>query len=221
MTRGVILDIDGTLVISNDAHAWSFVQALAQVGHPVPFERIRPLIGMGSDQLLAALGLSSEDQRQEIARAARHIFLERFAPRLVPTPGSRALVQAMKERGLKLAIATSAPGEEMETLLHLAQIEDLVQRRTSASDVARAKPSPDVIEAALGELDLPPHQAIMLADTPFDLQACSRAGVGMIAVRTGGWSDLQLTGALAIYDNPLDLLAHYDISPLAGYSQRG
>ena len=54
----------------------------------------------------------------------------------------------------------------------------------------------------------------MLGDTPYDLESAHRAGIGMVAVRCGGWQDKDLQGALAVYDDPADLLAHFEQSPL-------
>lgn len=218
MIRGMILDIDGTLVLSNDAHTWSFVQAFAAHGYNIPFERIRPLIGMGSDKLLPALvpGLSpKEGKGREIVQMHEQTVLQKFSSQLEPAPGSRALVRELKRRGLKLAIATSASGELLQTLLQKAQVDDLVHARTTSSDVDESKPAPDVVQAAMQELGLDPPEVLMLGDTPYDLMSASRAGVDAIGVLTGGWSRDQLAGARAVYESPLDLLEHLDTSPVS------
>jgi phosphoglycolate phosphatase-like HAD superfamily hydrolase len=54
----------------------------------------------------------------------------------------------------------------------------------------------------------------MIGDTPYDIEAAAQLGIPVIAVRCGGYADADLAGALAIYDDPADLLAHYDESPL-------
>jgi phosphoglycolate phosphatase-like HAD superfamily hydrolase len=71
-----------------------------------------------------------------------------------------------------------------------------------------------VVHAALDELGLPADQVVMIGDTPYDVEAAGRAGVAIIALRCGGWDDDALKGAIAIYADPADLLAHYDSSPL-------
>lgn len=217
MIRGMILDVDGTLLMSNDAHTWSFVRSFAQHGYEIPFERIRPLIGMGGDKLLPALvpGLSSEKgQGKDISETRKEILLHDYAPDLEPTPGARALVQELKRRGIKLAIATSAKQDELEVLLKRAQVDDLVTKKTSSSDVNASKPAPDVVDVAMQELGLDPDEVLMLGDTPYDLESAARAGVKTIAVLTGGWSRDQLAGAAAVYESPLDLLEHLDESPV-------
>jgi phosphoglycolate phosphatase-like HAD superfamily hydrolase len=87
--------------------------------------------------------------------------------------------------------------------------------KTSSDDVSHSKPDPDLVHAALAEADLPAAQVVMLGDTPYDIEAAGRAKVGVIAFRCGGWGDKDLSGALAVYEDPADLLAHYATSPLS------
>ncbi|HEY9848091.1 MAG TPA: HAD hydrolase-like protein [Leptolyngbyaceae cyanobacterium] len=75
--------------------------------------------------------------------------------------------------------------------------------------------APDIVEAALSKLNLEPNEVVMIADTPYDIQSANKAGVEVIAFRSGGFDDSQLKNAIAIYDDPADLLANYDNSPLA------
>jgi phosphoglycolate phosphatase-like HAD superfamily hydrolase len=86
---------------------------------------------------------------------------------------------------------------------------------TSSSHAAKSKPDPDIVRAALGTLQLEPSQAIMIGDTPYDIEAAARLGMRSIAFRSGGRSDADLRGAAAIYDGPADLLAGFDASLLA------
>lgn len=216
--RGVLLDVDGTLVLSNDAHARAWVEAFAEHDYEVSYERVRPLMGMGGDKLLPAVvpGLSeAEGTGKLIAERRKAIFLEQYAPALRPTPGARQLVERMKDAGLKLVIASSAKSDELEALLRAAQIEGLVQEATTSSEADASKPAPDVIEVALRKIGLPAEQVLLLGDTPYDVESAGKAGVGVIAVRCGGFSDERLAGAVAIYENPADVQAHYETSPLA------
>jgi HAD superfamily hydrolase (TIGR01509 family) len=213
----VILDMDGTLVDSNDAHAHAWVEALREAGHSVSFERIRPLIGMGGDKLLPeAIGLSEEEPEGErISERRGEIFREKYLPRLVAIAGAADLVGHLKAEGHRLAVASSAKGDELEQLLRIAGIEKLVAHRTSSSDADNSKPEPDIIHAALDRLGSVPDEAVMIGDTPYDVEAARRAGMDTIAFRCGGWDDKGLAGALAIYDGPADLLRRYADSPLA------
>ena len=214
----VILDMDGTLVDSNDAHAHAWVEALREAGHRVSFERIRPLIGMGGDKLLPeAIGLSEEEpEGARISKRRGEIFREKYLPNLQAIEGAADLVAHLKAEGHRLAVASSAKGDELEQLLRIAGIEELVEHRTSSSDADNSKPSPDIIHAALDRLNCEPGDAVMIGDTPYDIEAARRAGMGTIAFRCGGWDDAGLRGALAVYDGPADLLRRYPDSPLAG-----
>jgi len=218
--RGVILDVDGTLVLSNEAQAKSWVEAMADFGYYVSVERIGPLVGMGGDKVLpetTGLQKNSEDGIKIDARRAE-IFKQKYLPTLQAAPGARDLLQHMREKGLKLAVASSAKMDELKPLLQVVGAADLVQEETSASDASQSKPNPDIIQVTLQRIGLPADQVLMLGDTVYDIEAAGRAGIGTIALRCGGWSDRDLKGALAIYNDPADLLEHYDTSPLGDSS---
>jgi HAD superfamily hydrolase (TIGR01509 family) len=214
--QGVIFDVDGTLVDSNDAHAGAWVEAFEEAGYRVPFERVRRLIGMGGDQLLPeAIGLQGDTPSgQAISERRSQIFREKYLPRVKPFPGARELVERLHHDGYALAVASSAQPEELQALLKIAGVDDLIGAKTSAGEVEQSKPEPDVVVAALRKLRLPASAAVMIGDTPYDVEAARRAGVAVIAFRSGGWSDRDLDGALAVYDGPADLLARIDASPL-------
>ncbi len=211
MVQGILFDIDGTLVLSNDAHAHSWVEAFAAFGFPVQFDDVRKLIGMGADKLIDALYPEMNDEEGiggQIKERRKQLFLEKYAPGLQPAPDARELVQAAKDAGLKLIAASSAGQKELATLLKAAQVDDLLIKATTADDVEKSKPDPDIVTIALDKLGMPAEQAIMIGDTPYDIQAAEQAGVRCIAVRCGGWEDEALQDAAAIYDDPADILAH-------------
>ncbi|WP_119069528.1 HAD family hydrolase [Aggregatilinea lenta] len=215
--RGVILDVDGTLVDSNDAHAQAWVDALTEAGYIAPYEMVRPLIGMGGDKLLpAVIGVQIDtDEGQLLDERRGQIFKARYLPELSGFEGVPALLERLKRDGIRLVVASSAKAEELEHLLKIAQADGYIEKQTSSDDVDHSKPSPDVVHAALDRLGLPPLQTVMLGDTPYDVEAATRAQVPIIGLRCGGWREDQLEGAVAVYDDPADLLAHYDDSPLA------
>ncbi|MEH1943724.1 MAG: HAD family hydrolase [Nostoc sp.] len=217
--KGVILDVDGTLVISNDAHAQAWVEAFATFGYEVKFEQVRPLIGMGGDQIIPkfAPGLSDgQGKGKEIADKRKELIVNKFATNLAPANGTRQLILKMLSVGLRLIIATSATSEELSVLLKAAQVDDLLSQdeATTSNDAEASKPDPDIVEAALSKLNMQASSVVMLGDTPYDIESANKAGVGTIALRCGGFDDSQLKDAIAIYDDPSDLLTHYDSSPL-------
>jgi len=210
--RGAIFDIDGTLIDSNDAHAHAWVAAFAEAGIDVPFSTVRPMIGMGGDKLMpAAAGIDEEsDKGSRIARRRGEIFKEKYLPTLNAFRKSRDLLLALRDAGLRLAVASSAKEVELDVFLDIAGVKDLIEHATSSSDAKNSKPDPDIVHAALARLDLAPDEVVMVGDTPYDVEAAKRIGVRTIAVRCGGWDDENLDEAIAVYDNPADLLAHLD-----------
>ena len=208
----VLFDIDGTLVDSNDAHAHAWVDAFRDAGLTVDFAHFRRCIGMGGDKLMPEVsGLSEESpQGQQISKRRGEIFRTRYLPTLKPFPGAATLVQAVKNRGLTAVAASSAKADELRALLKTAGVADLLDAATSSDDAEESKPDPDILHAALQRAHAKPSQAVMIGDTPYDIEAAARAGVAAIAFRCGGWDDDALRGAIAIYDGPWDLLARLD-----------
>jgi len=214
---GVLLDIDGTLVESNEAHALSWVQSLREHGRNHSLDEVCPLIGMGGDHLLPALlGIRSESEEGiRLSQRKKEIFFREYLPHLQPTPGANALIRKLRNLGLKLAVATSASEDEVHALLRICQGNDLIPEKTSRTEAGKSKPSPNVIEVALAKLGTYPGETLMLGDTPYDIEAALKAGVQTIALRCGGWTDDELPGALAFFDSPQDLLENLEFSPLA------
>lgn len=221
--RGVIFDIDGTLINSNDAHAHAWVDAMHDSGVDVPFEKVRPLIGMGGDKVLPEVLDISKDSQQGKAVDQRRseIFRQRYLSSIRAFPQAKELLQYLHGQGLQLIIATSSKQQELGTLLNIIgpHVSDLFTQETTSSDAPQSKPDPEPIKVALQKGHLKADEAIMIGDTAFDIEAAAKVGVKAIALRSGGWSDSDLKGAIAIYNDPADLLAHLDTSPLA--SQNG
>lgn len=217
MLRGVLFDIDGTLVDSNAAHARSWADTLREAGYEVPFDVLWPMIGMGGDKLLpAAAGIEIDsDLGKALGDRRWEIFQRDYLKNLRPTPGARDLVQRMKDDGLELIVASSASGEELGALMEAAQVADLFEKTTSSSDAEDSKPDPDIVQAAVKKSGHKPEELIMLGDTPYDVQAAIGAHVKLVGVLCGGWTAIELSGATAIYSDPADVLRWYDASPFA------
>lgn len=215
--KGVILDVDGTLVDSNEQHALAWRDAFRRATREFPLERIRRLIGAGGDKLYYEL--TGEDvgsaEGQAISADCKKIFRETYLKHVRPLAGSRELIERFKQAGLELAVASSSRPEDLEALLKIAGVPELAEKSTTSDDAERSKPDPDVVQVAVGKLKLKPNEALMLGDTPYDIEAGSRAGVAVVAVRSGGWADADLSKAVAIYDGPADLLAGFDGSPFS------
>ena len=216
MLRGVIFDVDGTLVDSNDAHAQSWVDTFGEAGYDVPFEAVRPLIGMGGDKLLPKAIDVRHDSKEgkKLSERRSEIFRRDYLPGLRALEGSRALVQRVRDEGLKPVVATSAKDEELKGLLKAAEVADLMEEKATASDAKRSKPDPDIVEAAIEQAGMEAPELVMIGDTPYDVEAATRAGIPIIGFRSGGWGDADLAGAVEIYDGPAHLLEEYASSLL-------
>jgi HAD superfamily hydrolase (TIGR01509 family) len=214
--RAVLLDVDGTLVDSNDAHAHAWVEALAESGGRVDFLRVRPLVGMGSDKVLPALiGVAADSaEGEQIVERRGEIFRTNYLPHLRPTRGAQQLLEWLRDDGLQLVVATSAKPDELDGLLQVAGATRLIDGASSSADADRSKPDPDIVRAALVKADCQPDEAIFIGDTPYDIAAGNHLRVAVIALRCGGWwTDRSFEGAAAIYNDPDDLVEHYLLSP--------
>jgi HAD superfamily hydrolase (TIGR01509 family) len=214
--KAVLFDVDGTLVDSNDAHAHAWVKAFTENGVTVDPAHVRRCIGMGGDKLMPEVSGLAEDSAKGSAIAKRRgeIFKQEFLPKLNAFRDSDRLVAAVKQRGLIAVAASSAQEDELKALLKIAGADSLMDAATSSDDAEESKPEPDIIEAALERAKASPPEAVMIGDTPYDIEAAARAGVATIAFRSGGWTDADLKGAVAIYDGAWDLLARLDDSLL-------
>lgn len=210
--KAVLFDVDGTLVDSNDAHARAWVDAFAAFGVAVDFGRVRRSIGMGGDKLMPHVAGITEDSPlgKQIAERRGEIFKSKHLPHLRPFPGAHDLVAAVKARGLTAVAASSAKEDELHALLAIAGAESLLDAATSSDEAEESKPDPDIIHAALRKAHAEPANAVLIGDTPYDVEAAGRAGAECIALRCGGWRDADLRGAIAVYDGPWQLLERLD-----------
>jgi HAD superfamily hydrolase (TIGR01509 family) len=204
-------------VDSNDAHARAWVDVFAEFGRAVPFERVRPLIGKGGDKLMPeTIGVDAESaEGKRIGERRSEIFHDRYLPELKAFPRAEELLARMRSQGLALVVATSAKKDEMNALLEICGAKRLVNGATSSDDAEESKPDGDIVAAALSRAGASADEALMLGDTPYDVEAARRVGVATVALRSGGWDDAALSPAVAIYDDVRDLFDRYAASPFA------
>ena len=214
--KAVFLDIDGTLVDSNDVNARAWMEALQAHGLEINYIKLREAVGMGGDNLLPRLAnLDSESEKgKAISETRSEILKAKYLPDLKAFPKVKELLTRLHDDGYKLVAATSAKADEAEALLKLTGAEGLVDEITTTQDAKNSKPDPDILHAALQKSGLSAAEVVMLGDTPYDVEAAQKAGIQSIGVRCGGWTAPDLKGALAVYNDPADLLAHYAESPL-------
>lgn len=220
MADALIFDIDGTLLDSVDLHAKAWQEAFEHFGHTIDFPIIRSQIGKGGDQILPVF-LSDEERKnygKKLEEYRADLFKRKFLPEVKSFPCVRELFEKVISSGQKVALASSARGDELKIYEQIANIEDLVHAETSSADAEKSKPHPDIFEAAVERLgNLDPAKIVAIGDTPYDAEASAKAGLKPVGVLCGGFAeqDLRKAGCIAIYRDPEDLLKNYDHSPLA------
>lgn len=214
-----ILDIDGTLVDTNYQHTISWARAFARHDIVIPLWRIHRHIGMGGDQVVTALCGGEVEERlgDEIRDAEGELYME-LIDEVHPMEGSRELLVALRDRGHRVVLASSAKPEEVDRYLDMLDARELANDWTTSGDVERTKPAPDLVHAALEKAGDDPGTAVMVGDTPWDVKSAAEAGVETITVITGGFSEQELTeaGAVAVFESVADLCAQLDSTRLRG-----
>jgi HAD superfamily hydrolase (TIGR01549 family) len=213
---GAILDVDGTLVDTNYHHTVAWYRAFRRHGIVLPLWRIHRHIGMGGDQVVAALaGQEVEVEQGDDVRAAEKTLYRALIEEVEPFDGARELMADLKERGHAVVLASSAKEDEVDHYLDLLGARDLVDGWTTSADVEATKPEPDLVLAAIEKAG--GGEAVMVGDTTWDCEAAGRAGVATLAVRTGGFSaqELEEAGAAAVFESIAELRERLDETPLA------
>jgi HAD superfamily hydrolase (TIGR01509 family) len=211
-----ILDIDGTLVDTNYHHAIAWYRAFEQSGEILPLWRVHRHIGMGGDQLVAALaGDEFEAEHGDDVRAAEKVLYMALIHEVRPFPDARPLMEDLVERGHRLVLATSAKPDEVEHYLDLLGARELTDDWTDSGDVERTKPEPDLVAAAVEKAGGGP--AVMVGDSTWDCEAAGRAGVATVAVLTGGFSEAELreAGAACVFESLNELRKNVGRTPLS------
>jgi HAD superfamily hydrolase (TIGR01549 family) len=210
-----ILDIDGTLVDTNYHHAVAWYRAFRAHGFVVQLWRIHRHIGMGGDQLVAALiGKQADGEHGDGIRDAEKQAYMALIDEVAPLEGARELIAELKRREHTVVLASSAKADEVEHYLDLLVVRDLADDWTTSDDVEQTKPKPDLVLAALEKAG--GDDAVMIGDSVWDCEAAKRAKIPSIGVLTGGFSqeELREAGASAVYESIVELRRGLDGTPL-------
>ena len=215
--HGLIFDIDGTLVDTNQAHVEAWRRAFQRLGNDVPRERIELEIGKGGDLLVPSiLGDDAEKHHGDALRKAqKEEFLEIASrERFRVFPGVPELFHALRQRGIWTALATSSDRKHLQATCDSAGIDlpSLADVLVTKADVEASKPEPDVVIAAWEKLKLSPAECAMVGDTVYDAQACRAAGVVFLGVTSGGTPEdvLLEAGACAVWRDTGHLYSDLD-----------
>ncbi len=210
---GVLFDVDGTLVDSNYLHTLAWSRALRDVGEWAPMNAIHRLVGMGGDNLIPEL-LGHECPEAEKVRSERYHDL---LGEVRAFPGAKRLVATVHQRGLATALATSSPSEELASILKILDVDEFLDAKTTADDISSSKPDPEVFLKAMEAASMDPSRTLAIGDSVWDVRAALAAGIGCVAVESGGSSrsELRGAGALHVYRDVNELRLHFESSPLA------
>jgi HAD superfamily hydrolase (TIGR01509 family) len=213
--RAFIFDIDGTLVDSNELHVDSWDRAFRKFGKQFSRERLEAQIGKGSDQYLPEFLTKAEIEEfgKDLDEYRSDIFRKEYLPRVKPFPKVRELFQRIRDDGKCIMLASSGKKKDTKYYVDLLNIDNIIEGCTSADDADRSKPAPDIFTAALDKLgDMSAEEALAVGDTRFDVEAAAKIGLKTIALTCGGTTEevLNKAGAIAVYADPADLLAHSD-----------
>jgi phosphoglycolate phosphatase-like HAD superfamily hydrolase len=215
MATAAILDVDGTLVDSNYQHAIAWFRAFREQGVTPPIWRIHRHIGMGGDQLVAAVaGAEVEERCGDAIREAEGRLYGELIDEVCAFEGARELLAELRERGHPIVLASSAKAEEAEHYIELLDAGELLEAYTTSADVEHTKPEPDLVAVAMqkaGELS-----GVMVGDSVWDVEAAARADLKTIAVLTGGFADAELrdAGAVDVFESLVELREGLDSTPL-------
>jgi len=212
-----LLDLDGTLVDTNYHHALAWYRAFRQHGVVLPVWRLHRHIGMGGDQLVAAVAGDEVEKRcGDDVRAAEKVLYLELIEETEPLDGAKEFVEELKRRGHTVVLATSAKSNELDHYVDLLGVGDVVDATTDSEDVEQTKPEPDLVHAALEKAG--GGDAVMVGDTVWDVAAAKKAGVATVCVLTGGFSEAELrdAGAASVFESIAELQERLDETPLAG-----
>lgn len=213
LRAGVLFDLDGTLVDTNYLHTLAWSRALREAGEWAPMNAIHRLVGMGADQLLPEL-LGHDSPEATAARARHYSDLVGDA---CAFPGAAQLLRSLHDRGLAVVLATSASSDELAVLRKLLDADDVIDTHTAGDDIDRSKPDPEVFLTAMRSAGIDPERALAVGDSVWDIQAARAAGIGCVAVESGGFSQHELaeSGAARVYRDVDELRTQLHTSPLA------
>jgi HAD superfamily hydrolase (TIGR01509 family) len=182
----------------------------------LPVWRLHRHVGMGGDKFVAAVaGEEIERKLGDQLRERWEVLFDGVIHEVAPLEGAHELMTDLKDRGHAVVLASSSIQKHLDHFLDLLAARDVVDAWTTKDDVEASKPDPDLVRAALQKAGT--GDAVMVGDTPWDVEAARRAGLDTICVITGGFSKDELSdaGAVAVFESVAELRERLEETPLS------
>lgn len=187
--RAVLWDLDGTLVDSEEFHWLSWRDTIRPEGVELTYEQFLASFGQRNDRIVPAwLGADVDVERMARIGEDKEAEFRRLAEAhgLVPLPGAKAWLAALKAAGWKQSIASSAPRVNVEMMLRVAGLDGCLDAIVAADDVTIGKPDPQVFLKAAEKLGVPPARCVVVEDAAAGIEGARRAGMRSVGVTKNG-----------------------------------
>jgi HAD superfamily hydrolase (TIGR01549 family) len=210
--QGLLFDIDGTLVDSNDYHARCWIEAFAHFDKFFDYQFIRHQIGKGGDLLVPDV-LNAKEMRkfgEKVKKYRTKLYKEKYLEQVKPFPFVESLFEAVRANEIRIALASSSNEEEVEYYTRLLNAEEFIEGSTSKSDAQFSKPSPEIFEAAVERAGSDPKFTFAVGDTPYDILAAHRIAMPVIAVLSGGFERDLLAKAEFVLNDAGEIPGKFD-----------
>ncbi len=183
MYRALLFDLDGTLAETDSLHLPTWVDALEPYGVEVDEEFYRDKISGRSTaeivrELLPEL---TDEQGRSIGDAKEASFRER-ASELEPLPGLVDFVERGRKRGMRIALVTNAPEENVKMILLALKLRDFFDTVVLADEVEAVKPDPAPYRAALEKIGVPAEEALAFEDSISGISSSVAAGIPTVGI---------------------------------------
>lgn len=187
MIKGVLFDMDGVLLDSEEFMCKAAIRMFREKGVTVSKEDFSPFVGMGENRYLGGVAekYGLDFQLEKDKARAYQIYAEITAGKLFPLPGVHDFIGRCKKRFLKLAVATSA--DHVKLIVNLAALNlspDTFELTINGSEVERKKPYPDIYLEAAHRLGLQPEECLVVEDAVSGIDAAKAAGCRCLALET-------------------------------------
>jgi beta-phosphoglucomutase family hydrolase len=182
----VIWDMDGVIADTAPYHFSAWQEIFGKRGVKFTERDFRHSFGRRNDTIIRnTLGEQiAQDEIEAIAREKEATFRRIIGQKIKPIPGAVALLQSLKQNGVKMAIASSTPIENIRLITGSLGIANCFQAIVTGHDVTEGKPSPQVFLMAAQKLGVKPENCVVIEDAVAGVTAAKRAGMHCVAVTT-------------------------------------